>query len=142
MKYNVTNCGSDYLFDPFFDLFVPRFHTEPRDRRFLDMRTDVKEEENRYVLEVELPGIDKKNISLSFKDGYLTLEAKTESSEKEAGKDCYLHRERWEGSAQRTYYLGEIDEKAINASFKNGVLFIDVPKKEKVVEENHQIEIH
>ena len=108
------------------------------------MKTDIKENQDKYTLEVELPGFDKNNISLNLKDGYLTVTAKVNRSIKheEGKKEGFVHRERFSGSATRSYYVGDIEQKDIHASYKDGVLSIDLPKEDvKKVEEQHQIAI-
>lgn len=91
----------------------------------LSMKTDIIETEKSYHLYVDLPGIVKENIKLSYEDNYLRLEVKTAENE---NKNEYIRRERFAGSAARSYYMESIDEKAISAHFENGVLEIEVPK--------------
>ena len=118
------NNDFDFLGDIFDDSFF-----KPRDSRV--MKTDIKEHDNNYELLVELPGFNKDNINISMEDGYLTIEANsdTKSEKKEDGK--YVRRERYTGTFSRSFYVGDnITEDDIKASFKNGVLNIAIPKKE------------
>ena len=118
------NNDFDFLGDIFDDSFF-----KTRDSRV--MKTDIKEHDNNYELLVELPGFTKDNINISMEDGYLTIEANsdTKSEKKEDGK--YVRRERYTGTFSRSFYVGDnITEDDIKASFKNGVLNIAIPKKE------------
>ncbi len=109
------------------------------------MRTDVKENKDSYELQMSLPGIEKKDIKASLKDGYMTIDASTaaDSNEKD-DEGHYIRRERYQGSVSRTFYVGEaVKEEDIKARFENGILTITVPKKveEPKVEEQKYISI-
>ena len=97
------------------------------------MKTDIKELEGGYELEMDLPGFTKDEITAELKDGYLTVSATKgldkNEQEKETGK--YIRRERYAGACQRSFYVGEdITEQDIKAEFKHGILKLFVPKKE------------
>ena len=97
------------------------------------MKTDIKEQEDGYELEMDLPGFTKDEITAELKDGYLTISASKgldkDAQEKETGK--YIRRERYAGACQRSFYVGEdITEQDIKAEFKHGILKLFVPKKE------------
>ena len=97
------------------------------------MKTDIKELEGGYELEMDLPGFTKDEITAELKDGYLTVSASKgldkDEQEKETGK--YIRRERYAGACQRSFYVGEdITEQDIKAEFKHGILKLFVPKKE------------
>ena len=97
------------------------------------MKTDIKEKEDGYELEMDLPGFTKDEITAELKDGYLTISASKgldkDEQEKETGK--YIRRERYAGACQRSFYVGEdITEQDIKAEFKHGILKLFVPKKE------------
>ena len=97
------------------------------------MKTDIKELEGGYELEMDLPGLTKDEITAELKDGYLTISASKgldkDEQEKETGK--YIRRERYAGACQRSFYVGEdITEQDIKAEFKHGILKLFVPKKE------------
>jgi HSP20 family protein len=95
------------------------------------IKTDIRETENAYILEADLPGFDRDDIHAEIKNGYLTIRAERRS-ESEENKESYLRRERTYGSFTRTFDLEGIDAEAITASFKNGVLTMELPKaKEK-----------
>ena len=109
------------LFDDFFEDF-PVVESKC-------MKTDIKEHENNYELIVDLPGFSKDNINISIENGYLEISAKTTSDKEENEKGKYLRRERFEGEYRRSFYVGDnITEDEIKASFKNGILKINVPK--------------
>lgn len=119
------------FFDDFFD--------EPFKRNYkllppnTVMKTDVKETEDGFVLDIDLPGYTKDEVKGEIKDGYLTVSA-FKSSEKEdkdeEGK--YIRRERFAGNCSRSFYVGEnITEEDIKAKFENGILKVSIPKKAK-----------
>lgn len=117
------------LFDDFFEDF-PVVESKC-------MKTDIKEHENNYELIVDLPGFSKDNINISIENGYLEISAKTTSDKEEKEKGKYLRRERFEGEYKRSFYVGDnITEDEIKASFKNGILKIDVPKVKENPKEN------
>lgn len=128
------------LFDDFFggDDFFQR-------RESSIMKTDIKEKNDKYVIEMDLPGYEKENISLKLNDGYLEVSAKVEKEQNEENKgDKYVHKERFYGHCSRNFYVGdEIKEEDIKAKFRNGILEIIVPKKEerKSLPETKYIEI-
>ena len=131
-------------FDPFFDDFfdVPIF--DRRELRKLNnmMKTDVKERDNEYVIDVELPGIDKKDVTLDLRDGYLVISAHREHNVNEDNKkENYIRRERSYGSFSRSFYVGDIKEKDIDAKLENGILQIIVPKSHESLDSSSRIEI-
>ncbi len=95
------------------------------------MKTDVKEGKDNYLLDIALPGYEKENIKLELENGYLTVIA-SQDSNKESKDEKYLRRERYYGKCSRTFYVGDgLDESSINASYKNGILTVTVPKVSK-----------
>ena len=127
----------DPFFDPFFDMPMPRRVGKMEQA----MKTDVKENENNYTLMVDLPGFDKKDISLNLNDGYLTISTKHEEKAEEKEHHNYVRRERFVGSVSRSFYVGDIEQNSIDAKLDNGVLTIVVPKQTKQLNSNKQIEI-
>lgn len=126
MKNLVTRKGNDLgfgLFDGLDNFFRPWFLED------FEMKTDIKESEKNYTLEMDLPGFDKKDIDMKLEDGYLRISAcKNEASESEEnGK--YLRRERKYGSVTRSFYVGNLKEEDIDASYNNGVLTVTLPKE-------------
>ena len=105
------------------------------------MKTDIREADGAYILEAELPGFTREDIHAEIKNGYLTIRAERKS-ESEDNKENYLRRERSFGSFSRTFDLEGIDADAISASFKNGVLTLELPKLAPKVEEAKKLEIN
>ena len=96
------------------------------------MKTDVREGKNNYLLDIALPGYEKENIKLELEKGYLTVIAEHDSN-KESKDEKYLRRERYYGKCSRTFYVGDaVDESSINATYKNGILTVTVPKVPKI----------
>ena len=93
------------------------------------MKTDIKETEDSYILDVDLPGYKKEDIKVDITDGYLTINAKASNEINEEKKGKFVRRERFVGECNRSFYVGEdIKEDEIRASFKNGILELEVPK--------------
>lgn len=110
------------------------------------MLTDIKESDKGYELEMDLPGFKKEEIKASLENGYLIISAEKglEQDEKDKEGKKYIRRERYTGSCQRAFYVGdEIEQGDIKASFKHGILRLDIPKKQPKpqVEENKFISI-
>lgn len=97
------------------------------------MKTDIKENEGSYELDIDLPGFKKDEISAELKDGYLTVSAaKGLDKDEEDKKGKYIRKERYAGALSRTFYLGEeIREEEIKAKFENGILSVSIPKEEE-----------
>ncbi len=108
-----------------------------------EMRTDVHEHEDHYEVDINLPGFKKDEISLDLENGYLTISAAKEVDQEKSRKGRIIRQERYEGSLQRTFYVGEgLAEKDIAARFENGVLSLTIPKKEaRKLPERKRIEI-
>lgn len=132
MKTYLTRRNSDIIEDAFNNFFRPFYVDEEASI----MKTDIRESDNAYLMDVEMAGFDKSDISLKYESGYLTVSAK---KEEKADNVKYIRRER-AYSCSRSYYLGDVDEKAIKAKYNNGVLEIVVPK-EKPQAQTHAINI-
>ena len=104
-------------------------------------RTDIRDTGDSYVLEAELPGFKKEDISLDLKDGILTITATHTEQSEEATQGSYIRRERRYGSFQRSFDVTGIEEKNITAAYENGVLSLTLPKAKPVEPEIHRIEI-
>lgn len=94
-----------------------------------------------YILEVSLPGYHKEDIMLELKDGYLTVSVNADKNndqvDEKTGK--YIRRERYYGSASRSFYVGkDMQQEEIRAKYENGLLYIAVPKKESSRQEIDQ----
>ena len=114
------------LFDDFFrgdDFFTRREQSL--------MKTDIRERDDKYIIEMDLPGYEKENINLELKDGYLTVSAKVEKENNSDENERYVHKERFYGECSRNFYVGEdVTEQDIHAEFKNGMFKICIPKME------------
>lgn len=132
MKNYLVHRNND-LIDDAFDSFFRPFYV---DSESSFMKTDIKETDKEYVLDVEMPGFDKKDINLKFESGYITISAKKDQSEENSR---YIRRER-AVSCSRSYYMGDVDEKQIKAKYENGVLSVSVPK-DKPEQTKHAITI-
>lgn len=100
------------------------------------MRTDIKENEDSFDLDIDLPGYKKEEVSAELKDGYMTITAqKNSSDDQKDDKGNYIRRERFYGTCSRSFYVGkDITEADIKAKFEDGILKINVPKKEAKAE--------
>lgn len=108
------------------------------------MKTDIREEDKGYEMAIELPGFKKEDIKVSLNNGYLNIQAsKNMDSSKDSKIGTYIRRERYVGSCQRSFYVGEgVEPSGINAEFKHGVLKLYIPKVDtQEVKENHYIAI-
>ena len=125
------------LFDDWFDFpSFPEFRDV--DRKLYgrhanhEMKTDVHEHEDHYEVDIDLPGFKKEEINLELENGYLTVHAakKLEQDKTDkAGK--VIRQERFSGAMQRSFYVGEaLTEEDIGAKFENGVLSLNIPKKD------------
>ena len=146
MKRDIANRERDYfgLFDPLFDEFFDFSPVAmPRRKEVVEsMKTDVRENEHDYNIEIEMPGFKKEDISMDLDNGYLTVSGKKEEKVDEKDKKGnYIRRERRFGSCTRSFYVGDIKEEEIDAKLEHGVLNIVIPKKTKKIEEKKRIEI-
>ena len=110
------------------------------------MKTDIKEKEDGYEIEMDLPGFTKEEIKASLENGYLTISAAKglDKDEKEKDSGHYIRKERYTGACERSFYVGDaLKEEDIKGEFKHGILKMFVPKKEAkpAVEENKYIAI-
>ncbi|MBQ7060188.1 MAG: Hsp20/alpha crystallin family protein [Clostridia bacterium] len=141
---------NDSIFDDLMDMTFPTFRDlEDVDKKLYGknaphvMKTDVHEHDDRYEVDIDLPGFKKDEIGLSLENGYLTVTAAkgldTDHNDKQ-GK--LIRRERYAGSMQRSFYVGKnLDETDIKAKFEDGVLKLTVPKKEAKLPEKKVIMI-
>ena len=127
---------NDNLFDDFFDF---PFYDDRAEKKLYGhhaanlMKTDIQEHEDGYTLEMDLPGFKKEEIQIELNNGYMTISAAKglDEDEKDKKSGKYIRRERYTGSCQRSFYVGEdVTEEDIKAEFKHGILKLFVPKKE------------
>ena len=108
------------------------------------MKTDVRETENSYELDIDLPGFKKDEITIQLDNGYLSISASKGLDKDEENKNGkYIRRERYAGAMNRTFYVGgNLTQQDIQAKFEDGILKISVPKKDvQQIEQNKYIAI-
>ena len=95
------------------------------------MKTDVREKDDSYELDVDLPGFKKDEIKVQLKDGYLTLSAaKGLDKDQQDKQGNYIRRERYAGTMSRSFFVGEdVAQEDIHAKYEDGILRLSVPKK-------------
>ena len=105
------------------------------------MKTDVRETDNSYELDIDLPGFKKDEIKVELDNGYLSISAAKGLDKDEEKKDGkYIRRERYAGAMSRSFYVGDnLTQQDIKAKFEDGILKISVPKKDvqQVAQNNH-----
>lgn len=141
-NFNNERKGENYhmenYYHPFWSLFNDCFGD---DSTAEVMKTDISENENGYQLEVEVPGVDKKDIRLSLDKGYLTIAAKINKKDTQ-GHGKYLRSERVSGSFSRSFYIGNnIKKEDVAASCNNGVLTVTIQKPQELKQEEKFIEV-
>ncbi len=133
------------LFDDFFDDFFDFPVLDDRDMKKAQrklygrhaanmMKTDVREHDDHYEVDMDLPGFKKDELSLELNDGYLTITASKglDKDEKEKKSGKFVRRERYAGSMSRSFYVGEeVKQEDIHAKYESGVLKLSIPKAEK-----------
>ena len=142
---------NDNFFDNFFDFPFYDDRAERQAEKKLYghhaanlMKTDIKENEGSYELDIDLPGFKKDEISIELENGYLTVSAaKGLDKDEEDKKGKYIRKESYAGAMQRSFYVGEnLTQEDIKAKYENGILRLSVPKKEaKPVETKKTIAI-
>ncbi len=106
------------------------------------MKTDIIENEDSYVLEMDLPSVNKEDVKISLENGYLTVSVNKDHSEEEKDDNKkYIRRERVVENASRSFYVGDIKRSDIKAKYKDATLRITIPKEETIKETEKYIEI-
>ena len=119
------------IFDDFFD--DPFFKEERHPQHMPMMKTDIRENDKSYVIDVDLPGFKKENIKVDVDNGYLNINATMDESKDEEEKGKFIRRERYTGECSRSFFIGDdIEDDDIQAKFENGILCIEVPKKKEL----------
>ena len=128
-----------YLDDVFDDFMFP----DLKDNDFGKMKCDIYEKDGIYTIEMDIPGFDKKDVNIEVDENdYLTITACKDSENNEEDQEKnYIRKERTYGKYQRSFYLGDVDRDKINANFENGILRIQLPKKEDNKSSKQTIEI-
>ena len=115
-------------FDLIEEMFSDPFFSE---RESKIMKTDIREKDMSYLIDVDLPGFEKENIKMEIENGYLTIVATTNTNKEEKEEGKYVRKERYYGTCSRSFYVGEdVESEDIKASFRNGTLSVEVPKKD------------
>lgn len=140
---DITNRNDRDIFglgDAFDELFKPVYF----DKHAMNMKTDIKENEHQYELDIEMPGLEKNNINVTLENGYLNVNARKEQKQESGNenKGNYIRKERT-CEFSRSYYVGDkIKEGDIVAKYENGVLNLIVPKEEPKELPEHKIHIN
>ena len=113
----------NYYLNDYFDLFDGRY---TREKEY--MKTDIYESNNKYIIEMDLPGIRKNDIKINYDNGYLTVKASKNSLN--SSPNTYIRRERFYGEIKRSFYIGIKKETDIKAIHKEGILQISFPKED------------
>jgi len=116
----------NYYLNDYFDIFNMPYNKEY-------MKTDIYEKDNKYILEIDIPGIKKENIKINYENGYLTISAEKNTLSSDPSK--YVRRERFYGEIKRSFYIGLKRDTDLKAKYIDGILTIifpkaDLPKKE------------
>ena len=123
----------------FFDTFEKTFFND-FPAGVSEIRTDILDKGDRYVLQAELPGFDKQDIKIDLNGETLTISAQ-HNAETSEDKDGYVRRERRYGSFARSFDVSNINTEAIKAAYNNGVLELDLPKRTPAQSQTRQIEL-
>ena len=107
------------------------------------MKTDIRETDEGYELDIDLPGFKKDEIQAELKNGYLTVSAaKGLDKDEQNKKGEYIRRERYAGSMSRSFYVGDVEPEEVSAKYEDGILKLSVPKKDvKELTQNKYIAI-
>ena len=115
-----------------FDLFDDFFNTPKSYVR--DFRIDVQDQNDKYLVEAEVPGLDKKDLNIKFENDYLTISINKEDEKvEEESENKYVHRERYEFKSERRIYLEDVDPTKLSAELKDGILSIELMKLESKI---------
>lgn len=124
----------NYYLNDYFDMFN---NTYAKEKEY--MKTDIYELNEKYILEIDLPGIKKENIRINYENGYLTITA--EKNSLPARPDTYIRREKFYGQIKRSFYIGIKKESDLKAKYTEGVLTIIFPKQDISTKEQKNITI-
>lgn len=127
------------LFDDFMDGFAfPNIDKKLYGKHAANlMKTDVKEKDGTYEVDIDLPGFKKDEIQIQLENGYLTVSAAKGMDKEEKDKNGkYVRRERFSGNVRRSFYVGDkVQKEDIHPRYENGILSFAIPKAQKAVEE-------
>ena len=133
------NLFDDFFSDPF-GMMVPQGRDPLYGKHAKNlMKTDVRETEGTYELDVDLPGFTKDEVNVELKNGYLTIQAvRSHSSDEKDKKGRYVRHETFSGTCARSFYVGDVKKEDIHAKFEDGVLHVQLPapQQTKALPEN------
>ncbi|NIB41644.1 Hsp20/alpha crystallin family protein [Pseudomaricurvus alkylphenolicus] len=130
----------EHMFDNF---FTPSRFMSEQGEGFFSPRVDIRENDKTYMVSAELPGVKKDDLTVTLRDGVLTVEAELHQEDKEEKDGKLLRQERRYGRFMRSFNLmGDVKEKDIDATFKDGILHLTVPKREPKAPQSRRIEVH
>ena len=135
-----NNWNRDLFFDPFREMEAMERAFRGSAKGFGGFRTDITDDGASYRLEADLPGFKKEDIHVDVDGDLLTISAER-GNESEEKKDGYVRRERSFGSFRRSFDISGIDEDGIQAKYADGVLTLELPKKEPEKPETRRIEL-
>ena len=140
-KTNNSNNKGGYVGDLFDDFFNSDVYTPVEINNEMNkFKTDIKETDKEYLVSADLPGVDKKDISVNYNNKYLVISAKR-SEDCDEKKNNYVRKEKTYGELTRSFYFDNIEADKINAKFENGVLKVELPKEAKKEDKGTAIEI-
>lgn len=134
---NLFPTSRDFFFQKFFDQAFDSFFTP-----MTQPNVDIEENDHSYVVTMDIPGMDKEDINVTYNNNLLTIEAQQDhQTESKDLTTNYIRRERVCSSFKRQFVIENVNLKGIKCKYKNGVLNIYLPKNDQVLVENHRIEI-
>lgn len=129
----------------FSNLFEKKMETDIFDKvlgEFHYPQVDIKDKNDHYEIEIDVPGFSKDEITVEYKNHYLQIHGEKNQNKESTEEDGhYIRKERTHSSFKREFYVGEIESKAIEGSFKDGLLMINVPKSKTEKDEGETIKI-
>jgi HSP20 family protein len=104
------------------------------------MKVDIKETDKEYIVEAEIPGVDKKDIQLELHDDLLTIQVQR-NEQLDVENNNYIRKERRTSSMSRSFYVENVKQEDVTAKYENGILSIVLPKREPGIKKGKNIEI-
>lgn len=114
----------NYFFDDLFNDFIST-------RELNSFKCDIYEKDNKYFIEIDIPGFSKENTKIEYDNGYLNVHVDKNDEMNNDSKN-YIRRERISKNYSRSFYVGDIDSEKIKANFRNGCIYIEIPKQEQL----------
>lgn len=134
-----TNQTPDFFDEVFDSIFKSPFYS--LSNKIVKMQSDLREKDDKYILDIDLAGFNKSDISISIEDQYLNVTA-TVNEENDIDKEEYIRKERHFATCSRSYYVGNLTQNDIDASFVNGILTIVFPKEKIETSDKTYIQIN